>query len=369
MEKLVICSPQLGMSPDSNLGGEVHDREILKALADLGVEIHIILPLFKKHENHKNFHFYYLPSPFIYPPWIFNFLILPYLLFIYLKTNFNLLRVHSPEFSGLGAVIFKLIFPKVKIATTFHHVDCWTRTENFVAAKSDLITTVSQATKVELLKKLGDHKNYKNIVVVPNGVSGKYRPDKKSPGLVNQYDLTGKKTLLYLGQLIKRKNLAFLLHLIKKLPTSYKLLLCGGGSESKNLKILVRKLNLEGRVIFTGVITETQKVDYYNLADYFVYPSLKEGFGLSVVEAMACGKVVITSDIPPFLEIAANNENIFALPLNFDDWVKEILFVGSSPSRKQKMVNSAKRFAEKLTWHRVGQSYLEAIQLVLKASR
>lgn len=370
MEKVVICSPQLGMSPDSNLGGEVHDREMLKALADLGVEIHIILPLFKKHEKHENFHFYYLPVPFVYPPWVFNLLILPYLAYIYLHTRFSILRVHSTSFSGLGAVIFKFIFRNIKIVSTIHHIDSWKWEENFVATQSDLITTVSQFTKNEILGKLTNLKQHpEKVVVIPNAVSEKYCRLSKNTRLVTQYNLMGKRVLLFLGQFIKRKNLAFLIYLTKKLPENYLLLLCGGGPETQNLKLLARRLNLEERVIFTGVVPEDKKVDYYNLADFFVYPSLKEGYGLSVVEAMACEKIVFASSIPPFLEITAENTNILTLPLSIETWYKEILSTDASPSRKRKITNLARKFAKKITWRQAAQDYLESLRSVLKASK
>src|SRR3990167_3249711 len=68
---MIVCSPQLGISPGSNLGGEVYDREILKGLDAIGVETLIILPFGKKHPHLKHAKMYSLPTPFVYPPWLF----------------------------------------------------------------------------------------------------------------------------------------------------------------------------------------------------------------------------------------------------------------------------------------------------------
>lgn len=294
-----ICSPELGISPESSLGGEVHDREILKALANLGVKIDIILPLGKKYFPNKNFNVYFLPTPFVWPPYLFNFLILPYLFRIFRKNKFDVLRVHSPYFVGFGALIFKFFYPKVKLVATYHHLDKKMNFfDKYLLNRFDLVTTVSEETRKEL--GMG--------IVIPNGVDKKYQPKPKNINLVNKYGLKDKKVLLYLGQLIKRKNIPFLFKVIKLLPKNYVLMICGEGK--------LRETAPEG-VVFTGKVPEEMKVDYYNLADVFVYPSLKEGFGLSVAEAMACGKPVIASNVP----IVENT------PLDAKLWAKKIVTI------------------------------------------
>lgn len=294
-----ICSPELGISPESNLGGEVHDREILKALANLGVKIDIILPFGKKYIPHKNFNVYFLPTPFVWPPYLFNLLILPYLFWIYWRHGFDVLRVHSPYFVGIGALIFKLFYSKVKLVATYHHVDKKMNiVDKFFLNKFDLVTTVSEETRKDLGKG----------IVIPNGVDEKYQPKPKNMDLINKYGLKNKKVILYLGQLIERKNIPFLFKVIKLLPENYVLMICGEGKLEKQVP---------AGVIVTGRIPEDMKVDYYNLADVFVYPSLKEGFGLSVAEAMACGKPIIASNVP----IVENT------PLDVEEWKRKILTV------------------------------------------
>lgn len=330
MSKLIVCSPQLGISPESNLGGEVYDREILKALDQLGVQSLIILPLFKKHPPYQHAKFYYLPLPVIYPPWLFNLLVLPYLFILYRKFHYSVLRVHSPYFIGPAALIFGLFNPKVKIVASYLHLEPENKLYDFIdrniIERFSLITTISRQTKEEIVNKydVGADK----IAVIPCGVDVKYRPFPKNQKLVEQYHLENKKILLYLGQLIERKNIPFLFKVLKRLPENYVLLICGDGPLRQELEQIAPE-----RVIFAGRIKEHEKVDYYNLADVFVYPSKKEGFGLSVAEALACGKKVIASNTPI----------VESTPLDIDAWVQSVL----NPSRQKHLNYSWTRSAEK----------------------
>ena len=113
-----ICSPQLGISPKSILGGEVFDREILLGLAKKGIQVEIILPKGLPHDKKiKNWQITYLPIQHI-PAIFFNVIITPYLFVIYKRRPFDLIRLHSPMYIGFGAILFKFFHPKVKIAAT-----------------------------------------------------------------------------------------------------------------------------------------------------------------------------------------------------------------------------------------------------------
>ena len=98
-KQMVICSPQLGLNPNSILGGEVFDREILLGLAKKGIKIEIILPRDKPHDkNVKNWNVTYLPLS-RFPAVFGNFLIIPYLFKVFKKCPFDILRIHSPKYS------------------------------------------------------------------------------------------------------------------------------------------------------------------------------------------------------------------------------------------------------------------------------
>ena len=103
-----ICSPQLGLAPNSVLGGEVFDRQILLGLAKKGVKVEIILPRDKPHDkNIKNWNIIFMPIKH-FPAIFGNLLYLPYLFKTYKKNKFQILRIHQPQFLGLGCLIFKI---------------------------------------------------------------------------------------------------------------------------------------------------------------------------------------------------------------------------------------------------------------------
>src|SRR4030042_6153846 len=117
---MVICSPQLGLNPNSILGGEVFDREILLGLAKKNIKIEVILPKGKPYDKKvKNVNITYLQITH-FPAILGNLIYIPYLFKVYSKTKFQILRIHQPQFLGFGCLFFKLFRKKVKLVATYH---------------------------------------------------------------------------------------------------------------------------------------------------------------------------------------------------------------------------------------------------------
>lgn len=360
---MIICSPQLGISPESNLGGEVHDRELLLALAKLGNDIHIVLPLFKKHPLHPRLHYYYLPFPFIYPPYLFNILILPYLFWIYFRHRFSILRIHSPYFVGLGGIIFKILIPQVKTVATYHHFDpkkLYELLDKWLTNKFDLIFTVSSSTKEEIIQKY--HVPAGRVSVLPNAVSDNYFPKPKPADLLRQYRLEKSPTLLFLGHLIARKNIPFLFSVVKNLPQSVRLIIGGDGPELSRLKSEVVNRKIKEKVIFTGYIPEKEKNDYYNLADIFVFPSFREGFGLAPAEAAACAKPVVINQYQAAQDVVVPDKSGYILPLDEKVWEKHLHNLLSDSEKMITMGKYGRDFIRnRYSWTNTAVKYLTII--------
>lgn len=116
--------------------------------------------------------------------------------------------------------------------------------------------------------------------------------------------------LLYLGTLEPRKNIPTLLEAYASFRQQYarreKLVLAGGkGWLYDAIFAKVRQLGLENEVIFPGFVPEQEQALWYHAADTFVYPSLYEGFGIPVAEALACGTAVVTANISSLPEAGA----------------------------------------------------------------
>ncbi|HWZ19843.1 MAG TPA: glycosyltransferase family 1 protein [Ktedonobacteraceae bacterium] len=116
--------------------------------------------------------------------------------------------------------------------------------------------------------------------------------------------------LLYLGTLEPRKNITTLIEAFAKLRKIYgreeKLVLAGGkGWLFDSIFQRVQELGLEEEVLFPGFVSDAAQLLWYHSASVFVYPSLYEGFGMPVTEALACGIPVVTSNISSLPEAGA----------------------------------------------------------------
>lgn len=366
---IIVCSPQLGMAPESNSGGEVYDREVIKALCEQGIKIITILPRNKPYIPHKNLKVYYLFVPFVWPPYLFNLLIIPYLFWLYRKEKFHILRVHSPYFIGLGALIFKRFFPKVLLVTTYHHLEenfLFNVINKFFINQWDIIVADSEFTKGEIEAKYRLYNN--KIIRIYAGLDNTFQVKPKKQSLIKLYDLTGKIVLLFLGGLKPRKNLTFLLRLMTQLKNkNLKLLICGSGNLRNNLENLSKRLGIEDKIIFTGFIKETDKVDYYNLADIFLFPSLKEGFGMPVIEAAACGVPVIASNISSLKELIIDRQTGYLPKLNdINDWKLKIEKLLGNEDLRKNMGKEAQKFSHKFSWQKCAQQQIKIYKNYIK---
>ncbi len=341
-----ICSPQLGLSPESNSGGEVYDREVISRLCQQGVKVYSFLPKGRSYSRHDNLFINHAPIRSITPPHFFSVLVLPYLIKTYLTTKFDILRVHNPYFIGPAALTFKALFPQVPVVLSHLHAE--SGLNGFIDAvtlkKYDHIITISKSTKKEL------NQDYQypmsKITVAYPGVDKSFKPRPKADQPLVEKTKT---TLLFLGGLKKRKNPQFLLKLLAKLnKKNLKLIMAGTGPLLSELKSLTSSLNLESQVTFTGFIKEQDKLNIYQSADILLLPSLKEGFGMTITEAAACGVPAIGADHFSISEIIKNNQTGFlACPNDVNDWAKKTIQLIKSEQLRQKLGQNAREFVTK----------------------
>lgn len=112
-----------------------------------------------------------------------------------------------------------------------------------------------------------------------------------------------------------------------------------------------KELKIEDKVIHTGSVPDNELVDLYNLVDLFIFPSLYEGFGLPVIEAMACGTKVVSSNSSSLPEVGGDKVLYFD-PKNIEEMKQAIekeLEREDSEEDKQKRIKWAKSFDFKKT--------------------
>jgi glycosyltransferase involved in cell wall biosynthesis len=159
--------------------------------------------------------------------------------------------------------------------------------------------------------------------------------------------------LLYIGTIEPRKNLVRLVSAFASISNLHKdcVLVIAGmkGWMYDDLFKKVHDLNIESRVIFTGFVSEEDKLDLIQAATVFVYPSLYEGFGVPVLEAMACGIPTITSNISSLPEIAGNAA-LLVDPTSEDEIAAALNRLLSNPDLRRELSKKSILQAALFTW-------------------
>ncbi len=140
-------------------------------------------------------------------------------------------------------------------------------------------------------------------IVIPNGIDLSEFADLNKPELFGKYfpELAGRKYILFLSRINQKKGLDLLVesfaYIASKFPEVF-LVLAGPDNEgySANIKSLLADKGLLQKTFFTGILSGEKRLAAYRDAELFVLPSYSENFGMSVVEAMACGTPVVISE-------------------------------------------------------------------------
>lgn len=139
--------------------------------------------------------------------------------------------------------------------------------------------------------------------------------------------------ILFIGTLEPRKNIVRLIEAYGKIENQIKqdLVIVGGkGWFYNEIFDTVRRLNLEDRVKFTGFVSEVEKFSILKNSDIFIYPSLYEGFGLPVLEALSLGIPTITSNVSSMPEVAGDAA-LLINPESLDEIANTVLFLIDHP--------------------------------------
>lgn len=219
---------------------------------------------------------------------------------------------------------------------------------------ADYIITISESSRRDIIKHLGVTEN--KIQVIYPGVDEVYKKVLSSEEINDvkkKYNIPGK-YLLYLGTLEPRKNIETIIRAYNSFKKSHKedikLVLAGKkGWLYESIFKLVKDFGIESEVIFTDYIDDTDKAPLYQGAEIFLFPSLYEGFGIPVIEAMASRIPVITSNSSSLPEVAGNAA-IITEPLDYKKISASIERILNEDGLREKMINEGIKQAEKFNW-------------------
>jgi glycosyltransferase involved in cell wall biosynthesis len=168
------------------------------------------------------------------------------------------------------------------------------------------------------------------------------------------------------GTLEPRKNVVGLLEAYARLPGPRPPLLIGGGSGWRFSPIFdtVQRLGLQSQVTFRGFVDEDELPRWYNAARLFVFPSLYEGFGLPVLEAMACGTPVITSNAASLPEVVGDAA-VLVRPDDVDGFANAMIRLVNDAALRAELCKRGLERAKIFSWEHAARELVELYREVL----
>jgi len=219
------------------------------------------------------------------------------------------------SFSEKRNIVNKLNIPEEKIKVIYHGIDH----ENFRPMNDHEV-------REELHQKYGIDFDF--ILHVSS-----FQPKKNVEGIVRAFSILKKKYKI-------RERFVIL------------------GKQPESIKVLVEDLGLSGEVIFPGHVPYEDLPKFYNLATTFIFPSFHEGFGMPILEAMACGCPVITSNIFSMPEIAGEAA-ILVNPYDVREIAEAIFTLISDESLRRELSKKGLKRAKQFTWERCAKEHLK----------
>ena len=230
--------------------------------------------------------------------------------------------------------------------------------------RSQTARSVRQARRVITISESGRQDVHRffgvpltQVDVVRPGVEEVYRPFPIS--VVDQFRQEKglpERFVLHVGTLQPRKNIPILLEALARLAQSDVCLVLVGGKGWLFSEIFARveALGLQDRVMFTGYVPGEELPLWYNAAAVLALPSLYEGFGMPIIEAMACGTPVVAADCSSMPE-AIGEAGLLFEPEVVEELVERLTAVLQSPELAQELRQKGLKQAQQFSWKQAGE--------------
>lgn len=239
-------------------------------------------------------------------------------------------------------------------------------------SQADHLIAISESTKKDLIEILNINEN--KITIIPNGVNidhFEHKTNIENDRLIIKKHLGDLKDyFLYVGSAEDHKNINVLLNAFRVISKDNKdIHLCIIGkwapNQVENLLDFLKENNLENKLHYLGYVSTTELQCLYKNCLSFVFPSSYEGFGLPILEAMACGAPIIMSDIPVFREISYSDSLFFKT----NDTKKLVELMGlliHNSEIREKHIRKGKEHVKKFTWKNTSSKTINLYENILK---
>lgn len=268
--------------------------------------------------------------------------------------------------------LIPLIFKDIYLVDK--NVKKWYFNKLHLIYEADLLLAISDATKEDAINILGIPQN--KVVNISGAIDNEkfYKMDKieieKNSSILNKYSIT-QPFIMYTGGIDFRKNIEASIKaytkIEKQLFEKYQyVIVCKITKEQQEeFNIIIKDLKIpKNKVIFTNFVTDQELNFLYNKSDLFIFPSIYEGFGLPVLEAMTCGTAVIGSNVSSVPEIIGREDCMFN-PSNIDEISQTINNILNNQNLKTQLENYFYNRAKEFSWNKSANTTIEAYQEIL----
>ncbi|MBL7161638.1 MAG: glycosyltransferase family 4 protein [Anaerolineales bacterium] len=232
---------------------------------------------------------------------------------------------------------------------------------------NNMIATVSEFSKQDIAKKVGVPPE--KIRVIPNGLREPSKPDREIDADLNARFGLQDGFILNVGGIHERKNIPRLIHSfarhVNQERYTGKLLITGNISgapyQTKTKKICdaaVEDTGMEDQIVFTGFISDEKSDSLIRRAVLLIYPSLYEGFGIPILEAMKVGTPVITSNLTAMPEVAGGAA-LLIYPFNTEEMTTEMSRLLKDDKLREELIRKGFTRSSSYSWKRTAEQYLE----------
>jgi glycosyltransferase involved in cell wall biosynthesis len=217
------------------------------------------------------------------------------------------------------------------------------------AARADMLIAVSAFTASQIETYL--HVPESRIRVIHHGVIRRKLPD-----------VPREKIVLCVGAIQRRKNQVMLIRAFRALPNDWTLVLAG--SQGYEAAEAVAEAANGGRIRVTGYLTDDQLGEWYARASIFAFPSLDEGFGMPVLEAMEAGIPVIAGNCSALPEVCGDAAELID-PRNEDDLASALIRLATDEARRAELAARGQDRARQFRWENAVANTLSAYRALL----
>ena len=298
----------------------------------------------------------------------------PGLLKAVINSDLDILHVHSLGFLYHDIIVLLKKSKKTKLFNTPHGPFMALNSysiylkfmknliENIEKPINNLYDKIIQVNPYQYkwMTKIGIKKD--KIAFIPNGINeDTFKKTKKRSKFESK--LKGKVVISYIGRIDKYKGLDQVIKILPELKNLFFIAIGQDSGDRKRLELLARKLDVKDRVIFTGILSENEKLRILDLSKIFIMPSEWEAFGISILEAMAHGNIIISTKTEGGKFLVKEYKNGFLYDFNNIKQLKQKinLILKNKPIQDKIKTNNIRK-AKQFLWKNIAKD-LEKLYL------